>query len=57
MTADRDRAEPGTARYREITALRRDEAEWLSLGSPDTFQEGVPKSVNVTLAVRFCRLL
>jgi len=33
-------------------ALRRDEAEWLSLGSPDVFQEGTPKAVNLTVVRR-----
>jgi Rieske Fe-S protein len=33
-------------------ALRREETEWLSLGSPDSFQEGVPKAVNLTVASR-----
>jgi len=33
-------------------ALKREETEWLSLGSPDSFQEGVPKLVNVTLVRR-----
>jgi Rieske Fe-S protein len=33
-------------------ALKRDEAEWLPLGSPDSFQEGVPKSINISVARR-----
>jgi menaquinol-cytochrome c reductase iron-sulfur subunit len=33
-------------------AFKREQAEWLSLGSPDTFQEGVPKPVNLTIASR-----
>jgi menaquinol-cytochrome c reductase iron-sulfur subunit len=33
-------------------ALKREEAEWLSLGSPDAFQEGVPKAVNLTVVSR-----
>jgi hypothetical protein len=34
-------------------AFKREQAEWLSLGSPDTFQEGVPKLVNLTIASRY----
>jgi menaquinol-cytochrome c reductase iron-sulfur subunit len=33
-------------------ALKREVAEWLSLGSPDAFQEGVPKAVNLTVVSR-----
>jgi quinol---cytochrome c reductase iron-sulfur subunit, bacillus type len=33
-------------------ALRQQQTEWLSLGSPDTFQEGVPKPVNLTVVNR-----
>lgn len=33
-------------------ALQREEAEWLSLGSPETFPEGLPRSVNLTLVSR-----
>ncbi len=33
-------------------AFVRDEPEWLGVGSPDSFQEGVPKSVNLTMARR-----
>jgi hypothetical protein len=33
-------------------ALKREETEWLSLGSPDSFQEGVPKAVNLTVVSR-----
>ena len=33
-------------------ALKRQQAEWLSLGSPQTFQEGVPKLVNLTVVSR-----
>jgi menaquinol-cytochrome c reductase iron-sulfur subunit len=33
-------------------ALKRETSEWLSLGSPDTFQEGVPKAVNLTIVSR-----
>jgi Rieske Fe-S protein len=33
-------------------ALRREQAEWLSLGSPDTFPEGVPKEVTITVVER-----
>jgi Rieske Fe-S protein len=33
-------------------ALKRDEAEWLTLGNPQTFQEGVPKAVNLTVVSR-----
>ena len=33
-------------------ALKRDESQWLPLGSPDSFQEGVPKSVNLTVVRR-----
>jgi hypothetical protein len=33
-------------------AFKREQAEWLSLGSPDAFQEGVPKPVNLTIASR-----
>ena len=33
-------------------ALKREEAEWLSLGSPNGFQEGVPKPVSLTVVSR-----
>lgn len=33
-------------------ALKQDEAEWLPLGSPESFQEGVPKSISLTVARR-----
>lgn len=33
-------------------ALKRDEAEWHPLGNPDSFEEGVPKSVSLTLIRR-----
>lgn len=33
-------------------ALKREETEWVSLGSTDSFQEGLPKPVNVTVAER-----
>jgi Rieske Fe-S protein len=33
-------------------ALKRQQAEWLSLGSLQTFQEGVPKLVNLTVVSR-----
>jgi Rieske Fe-S protein len=33
-------------------ALRRDETDWASLGSPDSFEVGVPKAVNVTIVQR-----
>jgi quinol---cytochrome c reductase iron-sulfur subunit, bacillus type len=33
-------------------ALKRQEPEWLALGSPDTFEEGVPKTVNLTVVSR-----
>ncbi len=33
-------------------ALKREETEWLSLGGPDTFPEGVPKAVNLTVVRR-----
>jgi quinol---cytochrome c reductase iron-sulfur subunit, bacillus type len=33
-------------------ALRRESAEWLSLGPPESFQEGVPKAVNLTVVSR-----
>jgi menaquinol-cytochrome c reductase iron-sulfur subunit len=32
--------------------LRRAPAEWLSLGSPDSFPEGVPRAVNITVVSR-----
>ena len=33
-------------------ALQRDEPEWLPLGNPDTFQQNVPKAVNITITRR-----
>jgi menaquinol-cytochrome c reductase iron-sulfur subunit len=33
-------------------ALKPQETQWLSLGSPDTFQEGIPKAVNLTVVIR-----
>ena len=33
-------------------ALKSEEAEWLSLGSPESFQQGVPKAVNLTVVQR-----
>ncbi len=33
-------------------ALKRDEAAWLPLGGSDSFQEGVPKPVNITVTRR-----
>jgi menaquinol-cytochrome c reductase iron-sulfur subunit len=33
-------------------ALQREEAEWLPVGSPDSFQQGVPKLVNITVSRR-----
>ena len=33
-------------------ALKGEPAEWLSLGSPDSFPEGVPKAVNLTVVQR-----
>jgi quinol---cytochrome c reductase iron-sulfur subunit, bacillus type len=33
-------------------ALKREDAEWISVGSPDSFPEGVPKAVNVTVVQR-----
>jgi menaquinol-cytochrome c reductase iron-sulfur subunit len=33
-------------------ALKQQAAEWLSLGTPETFQEGVPKAVNLTVVNR-----
>jgi len=31
-------------------ALKREEATWFPLGSPESFQEGVPKQVSITVA-------
>jgi Rieske Fe-S protein len=33
-------------------ALKREQTNWVSLGSPDSFQQGVPKAVNVTAVER-----
>jgi len=33
-------------------AFKREDAEWLSLGSPDVFQEATPKAVNLTVVRR-----
>ena len=33
-------------------ALKHDDSEWVSLGSSNSFEVGVPKAVNVTVAVR-----
>ena len=33
-------------------ALKREDTEWLSLGSPDVFQDGMPKAVNLTVVRR-----
>jgi len=33
-------------------ALKREEAEWLSLGTTDVFREGIPKAVNLTVVSR-----
>jgi Rieske Fe-S protein len=33
-------------------ALKREQTDWVSLGSPDSFEVGVPKAVNVTVVQR-----
>lgn len=33
-------------------ALKREPAEWLSLGSPQTFEDGLPKLINLTVVSR-----
>jgi Rieske Fe-S protein len=33
-------------------ALKREQAEWLSVGSPQSFEEGIPKLINLTVVSR-----
>jgi menaquinol-cytochrome c reductase iron-sulfur subunit len=35
-----------------LPTLQREESQWLPLGSPDGFQEGVPKAVNLSVVRR-----